>query len=37
MTVVAMTREMGSGGRAVAERLAEELGLTMILHEMLEH
>lgn len=37
MTVIAMTREMGSGGREVAQRLASELGLTAVLHEMVEH
>ncbi len=37
MPVIAMTREMGSGGREVAQRVAETLGLTMILHEMVEH
>ena len=37
MPVIAMTREMGSGGREVAERVAEKLGLTVILHELVEH
>jgi cytidylate kinase len=37
MVVIAMTREMGSGGRDVAERLANELGLAAILHELVEH
>jgi cytidylate kinase len=37
MPVIAMTREMGSGGREVANRVAEKLGLTMILHELVEH
>jgi cytidylate kinase len=37
MAVVAMTREMGSGGREVAQRVAEEMGLTLVLHEMVEH
>jgi len=32
-----MTREMGSGGREVAQRVAEKLGLTVILHHMVEH
>ena len=32
MPVVAMTREMGSGGREVAQRVAERLGLTVVLH-----
>jgi len=37
MPVIAMTREMGSGGREVAQRAAEKLGLTVILHELVEH
>jgi cytidylate kinase len=37
MPVVAMTREMGSGGREVARGVAERLGLKVILHEMVEH
>jgi cytidylate kinase len=37
MPVIAMTREMGSGGREVAQRVAEEMGLTLILHELVEH
>ena len=37
MPVIAMTRELGSGGREVAGRVAEKLGLTMILHELVEH
>jgi cytidylate kinase len=37
MTVIAMTREMGSGSREVAQRVAEELGLKLILHELVEH
>ena len=37
MTIVAMTREMGSGGREIAQRVAEKMGLTMILHELVEH
>ena len=37
MPVVAMTREMGSGGREVARRLADQMGLTLILHELVEH
>ena len=32
-----MTREVGSGGREVAQRVAERLGLTLILHELVEH
>jgi cytidylate kinase len=37
MPVIAMTREMGSGGREVAQRVAEKMGLTVILHELVEH
>ncbi len=37
MTVIAMTREMGSGGREVAQRLADQMGLTLVLHETVEH
>ena len=37
MPVIAMTREMGSGGREVAQGVCERLGLTLILHEMVEH
>src|SRR3972149_8243595 len=37
MPVIAMTREMGSGGREVAQRVADKMGLTLILHEMVEH
>jgi cytidylate kinase len=37
MPVVAMTREMGSGGREVAHGVAERLGLKVILHELVEH
>ena len=37
MPVIAMTREMGSGGREVAQRVADKLGLTVILHELVEH
>lgn len=37
MPVIAMTREMGSAGRELAERVAEEMGLTLILHELVEH
>jgi len=36
MPVIAMTREMGSGGREVAQGVCEQLGLTLILHEMVE-
>ena len=34
MPVIAMTRDMASGGREVAELLAGQLGLTIILHEL---
>jgi cytidylate kinase len=37
MPVIAMTREMGSGGREVAQRVAAQMGLTVILHELVEH
>jgi len=37
MPVIAMTREMGSGGREVAQRVAGKMGLTVILHELVEH
>jgi cytidylate kinase len=37
MPVIAMTREMGSGGREVAQRVAEEMGLALVLHEVVEH
>ena len=37
MAIIAMTREMGSRGREVAQRLADELGLTFVLHELVEH
>lgn len=37
MTIIAMTREMGSGSREVARRVAEKLGLKLILHELVEH
>src|SRR5688572_27655269 len=37
MSVIAMTREMGSGGREVAQRVAEKLGLTVVLHHLVEH
>jgi cytidylate kinase len=37
MPVIAMTREMGSGGREVAQRVADKMGLTLVLHEMVEH
>ena len=37
MTVIAMTREMGSRGKDVALALAEELGLHIVQHELAEH
>lgn len=37
MPVIAMTREMGSLGKDVALGLAEELGLTIVHHELVEH
>jgi cytidylate kinase len=37
MTVIAMTREMGTRGREVAQGVADRLGLTLILHELVEH
>ena len=36
MTVIAMTREMGSRGREVALGLADRLGLKIIHHELVE-
>jgi cytidylate kinase len=37
MPVIAMTREMGSGGREVAQRVADKLGLKVVLHKLVEH
>lgn len=37
MPVIAMTREMGSGGREVAQRVAAKLGLSVVLHHLVEH
>ena len=37
MPVIAMTREMGSGGREIAAAVAAKLGLTVVLHELVEH
>jgi cytidylate kinase len=37
MPIVAMTREMGSRGREVAERVAEAMGLTLVVRELVEH
>jgi cytidylate kinase len=36
MTIIAMTREMGSGGREVAQRVADAMGLALVLHEVVE-
>ena len=37
MPVIAMTREMGAGSRLVAQRVADQLGLAVVLHELVEH
>lgn len=37
MPVIAMNQEMGSQGKFVAEALAEELGLSIVRHEIIEH
>lgn len=37
MPVIAMTREMGSRGKDVALGLAEEIGVRIVHHEMVEH
>lgn len=37
MTVIAMTREMATGGGEVAAGLAERLNLTIVNHELIEH
>ena len=37
MPVIAMTREMGSGAREIAAAVAAKLGLTVVLHELVEH
>jgi len=37
MTVIAMTREMGSRGLDVCTALAERLGLELVQHEVVEH
>lgn len=36
MTIIAMTREMGSLGKDVAEGLARELGLKLLYHEVID-
>jgi cytidylate kinase len=37
MPVIAMNQEMGSQGKYVAEKLAEELGLDIVRHEIIDH
>jgi len=37
MTVITMTREMGSGGKDVAQGVAQELGLQVLHKEVVEH
>jgi len=37
MTVIAMTREMGSLGKDVAAALADQMGLKVVHHELVEH
>jgi len=37
MPVIAMNQEMGSQGKLVAEKLAEELGLEIVRHEIIDH
>jgi len=37
MPVIAMNQEMGSQGKLVAEKLAEELGLDIVRHEIIDH
>jgi cytidylate kinase len=37
MPIVALTREMGSLGKDVAERLGEALGVPVIYHEVIDH
>lgn len=37
MPVIAMNQEMGSQGKLVAEKLAEELGLEIVRHEIMQH
>lgn len=36
MPVIAMTREMGTGGKDVTDRLADRLGLKVVHHELIE-
>src|SRR3990172_11751073 len=37
MPVIVMNQEMGSQGKYVAEKLAEELGLEIVRHEIIDH
>jgi len=37
MPVIAMNQEMGSQGKFIAEKLAEELGLEIVRHEIIDH
>jgi hypothetical protein len=37
MPVIAMNQEMGSQGKLVAERLAADLGLDIVRHEIIDH
>ncbi|MCR4301516.1 MAG: cytidylate kinase family protein [Sulfuricaulis sp.] len=37
MPVIAMNQEMGSQGKLVAEKLAEELGLDIVRHQVIDH
>ena len=37
MPVIAMNQEMGSQGKLVAEKLAEELGLDIVRHQIIDH
>jgi cytidylate kinase len=37
MPVIAMNQEMGSQGKDVAEKLAGDLGLTIVRHEIIDH
>ncbi|MBA2721837.1 MAG: cytidylate kinase family protein [Methylibium sp.] len=37
MTVIAMTREMGTLGKDVAQGLADQMGLKVVHHEVIEH
>lgn len=37
MPVIAMNQEMGSQGKYVAEKLAEELGVEIVRHEIMDH